>query len=170
MVERPGSGAWSEPTRAIPLRWGTYPLRYIAALVLVLGGAILVQPTSVYSGYLFEIGVPAQLLGWIIIPSGGARRAWFALPATLCSCLLLIGSAGTFALVVPLVSWLAIRHRPAFSYLVLVLPIVSAIVLVSLFPQYGDGVIVGVVSFVVLVGSSWLARAIAASRPQPVQS
>lgn len=156
----------TEPTRAIPLRWGTYPLRYIAAIALILGGALVVQPTSVYSGYLFEIGVPAQLLGWFIIPSRGSRRAWVALPSALCSCALLIGSAGTFALVVPLFAWLFVRQRPGLSYLVLLLPVVSAIVLLALFPQYGDGTIVVLVSFGVIVGSAWLARAIAVTRPR----
>lgn len=165
MAEARRRGRWTEPTRAIPLRWGSYPLRYVAAVVLIIGGALIVQPTSVYSGYLFEIGVPAQLLGWLIIPSSGARRAWFALPATLCSCLLLIGSAGTFALIVPFVAWLVVRERPGRSYLVLLLPLLSALILLNLFPQYGDGAIVVIASFVVLVGSAWLARAIAASRP-----
>jgi hypothetical protein len=156
---------WKEPTRTIPLRWGSYRLRYVAAVILILGGALLVQPTSVYSGYLVEIGVPAQILGWLIVPSRGSRRAWAALPSALCCCALLIGSAGTFALIVPLLAWLFVRQRPALSYVVVLLPLVSAIVLLELYPQYGEGVIVVIVSFLVVVGSAWLARAIAASRP-----
>lgn len=159
------SEPWREPTRALPLRWGAYAPRYIAAVVLILGGAIVVQPTSVYAGYLFVIGASAHVLGWLIIPSRGSRRAWVALPSTLCACALLIGSAGTFALILPLLGWLFVRQRPALSYLVLVLPIVSAFVLVTLYPQYGDGDIVAFVSFVVIVGSAWLGLVIARSRP-----
>ncbi|CAN5140197.1 hypothetical protein BH09ACT1_BH09ACT1_27190 [soil metagenome] len=157
---------WREPTRAIPLRWGSYRMRYVAAVVLILGGALVVQPTSVYSGYLFEIGVPAQILGWLIIPSRGSRRAWAALPSALCSCALLIGSAGTFALIIPLLAWLFVRQRPGLSYLVVLLPVVSAFVLLELYPQYGEGTIVVIVSFLAVVGSAWLARVIAASRPR----
>jgi hypothetical protein len=158
------STRWHEPTSLLPLRWGGYRFRYLAAVVLIVAGALLVQPASVYAGYFLGIGIAAHIVGWLLLPSKGGRRVIIALPSALCACALLIGSLGSVLLVICLLGWLFARQRPAIAYLVLAFPIISGVILSQLYPQYGDGAIVVAVSLVVLVGCAWLARVIASSR------
>ena len=54
------------------------------------------------------------------------------------------------------------RERPARSWVVVVLPVVAGLLLAALFPQYGAGVIVDGAMGVVVVGSAWLGRSLAA--------
>ncbi len=158
---------WREPTSLLPLRWGGYGVRSVAALVLILAGALLTQATSVYTGYFFTIGLGAHILGWFILPGRGARRLAAALPSALMVGALLLGSLACVLLVGSLAFWLYVRQRPAVSYLALLLPVISGLALSRLYPQYGDGGIVVGGSLVVIVGAAWLARSIAKSRQIP---
>ena len=158
---------WREPTALLPLRWGGYRSRYVVALVLILAGALLVQATSVYADYFLAIGLGAHIVGWLILPSRGARRLAVAVPSALMVGALLLGSIACVLLVGPFAFWLYLRQRPAVSYLTTLLPLISGLVLAQLYPQYGDGGIVVGVSLIVIVGSAWLARSIAKSRQIP---
>jgi hypothetical protein len=161
---------WREPTSLLPLRWGGYRSRYVAALVLVLAGALLVQATSVYTDYLLPIGLAAHITGWLILPARGLRRLAAALPSALMVGALLFGSVACVLLVGPLALWFYLRQRPAASYLTTLLPLISGLALAQLYPQYGDGGIVVAVSLIVIAGSAWLARSIAKRRQIPSNS
>ncbi|MCU1514894.1 MAG: hypothetical protein JWO10_1984 [Microbacteriaceae bacterium] len=156
---------WIEPTSRLPLRWGSYRGRYLAAIALVFGGALILQATSVYANYFLPVGVAAGAAGWAILPASGLRRIAVVAPASFFVASPLVGSGWAMLLVVPLIAWLFVRQRPMLSWLVALLPLASGFVLAQLFPQYGNGLTVVLVSLAVLVGCSWLARAVAASRP-----
>lgn len=128
-------------------------------------GAIICQGTSAYSTYLLSLGLGLHTSGWLIIPANGNRRSIAVVPAALASCALLFGPAGGFLLIVPLAAWLFVRQRPALSYVVIVIPLVSAAILSTLFVHYGFGVVIATVSVIALIGSAWLAWLIAASQP-----
>lgn len=153
----------------LPLRWGGYRPRYVAAIALVIAGGLLVQATSAYATYLLVIGMAAHFLGWWILPGRGWRRFWMSLPSALVMMLLLTGGPSSAALVVPLAGWLYVRQRPARSYAVLLAPFAAGVILGQAFPHYGDGAIVVAVATAVLVGSAWLARLLANSRQIPRQ-
>lgn len=161
---RQSRARWREPTRSLPLRSGGYRSRLTIALVLLFAGALLVQATSVYTGYFLGIGITAHVAGWLLLPARGVRRVVIALPSALCVSALLIGPLASVLLVVPLVGWLWMRQRPGISYLVAILPVLSGRILGALFPQYGHGLIVVLVSVVVIVGCAWLAQTIARTR------
>lgn len=152
---------WREPTAQIPLRWGGYRARYLAAVVLILAGGLLVQASSVYSQQFLAVGAVAHLIGWWVLPSRGWRRLWSSIPSVLVMILLLTGGPAFAALVVPLAGWLWLRQRPARSYLALIAPLAAGILLGQAFPQYGSGAIVVSISGLVLVGAAWLARLLA---------
>ncbi|HEY0259538.1 MAG TPA: hypothetical protein VGC18_06770 [Lacisediminihabitans sp.] len=169
MAERRSGDGWHEPARDIPLRWGGYRLRYVLSVALILAGALLVQATSVYTGYFLLLGLGAHIAGWLVLPSRGGRRLAAVLPSALAVSSLLIGSLACVLLVLPLVFWFYNRQRPALSYLAALLPVLSGIVLAQLFPQYGDGGIVVGVSLIVIVGAAWMGRSTAKSRQIPSQ-
>ena len=155
---------WREPASFLTLRWGTYRGRYVLALALILAGGLVVQAASVYATYFIGIGLGAHILGWLLLPSIGVRRVTVAVPSALCAAGPLIGSLGSVLLVLCLLGWLWTRQRPGMAYLVLIFPVISAVILSALFPQYGHGIVVVAVSAAVVVGSAWLARTVAKSR------
>jgi hypothetical protein len=157
----------------IPLRWGAYRSRYGAAVFLLLAGGLLLQAGSVYSEQFIVFGLAAHVAGWLILPGRGARRASVALPSALLVGSLLLGGATSILLAIPLAFWLYLRQRPPLSYIALLLPILSGIVLSALFPEYGHGGIIVSVSVIVIVAAAWIARSIASTRPirsHPIRS
>jgi hypothetical protein len=134
--------------------------------VLLIAGALVVQATSVYAGYLLVGGFAAHVAGWFIVPGRGGRRAAVAVPSALAASSLLLGSAGSVTLVVCLAAWLFVRQRGALSYLACLLPVAGGILLANLYPQYGEGLIVVGVSLAVVVASAWFAVLIDRTRPQ----
>lgn len=156
---------WREPNVSLPLRWGGYRLRYSLAITLILAGGLVVQAGSVYAPQLITIGIAAHIAGWLVLPARGARRASVAVPSALLVGALLFGTAASILLVAPLAFWLYLRQRPALSYLALLLPFASGVILTQLYPQYGHGEIVVFVSLGVIVASAWMARSIARTRP-----
>lgn len=165
------ASGWREPTVSLPLRWGGYRLRYSLAVTLVLAGGLVMQAGSVYAPQLITIGIAAHIAGWLVLPARGARRASVAIPSALLVGGLLFGTAASILLVIPLALWMYLRQRPALSYLALLLPISSGLVLTQLYPQYGHGAIVVFVSLGVIVASAWMARSIARTRPaRPARS
>ncbi len=157
-------GGWREPASLLPLRWGAYRPRYVAALVAILAGGLLVQAASVYATYFIGIGLVLHILGWLVLPGRGVRRAVVAVPSALCAAGPLIGSIGAVLAVVCLLCWLWTRQRPGLAYAVAVFPVLSALALSALYPQYGHGGIVVGVTLAVLVGCAWLARSVAKTR------
>ncbi len=77
--------------------------------------------------------------------------------------IMLTGPLSMWTLVIPLLCWLIVRHRPLISYVVLALPIANGIVLTRFFQEYSSIPEALAISFVVVVLAAWLARLIAQS-------
>jgi hypothetical protein len=158
---------WREPAAQIPLRWGGYRARYLAAVALILAGGLLIQAASFYSQQFLALGTAAHLAGWWIVPGRGWRRLWASIPSVFVMILLLTGGPAFAALLLPLAGWLWLRQRPARSYLALIAPLATGILLGQAFPQYGFGAIAVTIATLVLVGSAWLARLLANGKQFP---
>jgi hypothetical protein len=161
---------WREPAAQIPLRWGGYRARYLSAVALILAGGLLIQAASFYSQQFLVLGAAAHLAGWWILPGRGWRRLWASIPSIFVMILLLTGGPAFAALLLPLAGWLWLRQRPARSYLALIAPLATGILLGQAFPQYGSGAVAVTVSALVLVGSAWLARLLANGKQIPSHS
>jgi hypothetical protein len=166
----PKAVGWREPAAQIPLRWGGYRARYLAAVALILAGGLLIQASSFYSQQFLVLGAVAHLTGWWILPGRGWRRLWASIPSVFVMILLLTSGPAFAALLIPLAGWLWLRQRPARSYLALMAPLANGILLGQAFPQYGSGAIVVTVSALVLVGSAWLARLLANGKQIPAHA
>lgn len=162
--------SWREPASLLPIRWGSYRVRYGVGLALVIGGCLLVQSGSVYVPQLMLAGMGAHLAGWWILPGKGARRTIISLPSLTCVMLILNGAAAMVFLLIPLAGWLWLRQRPARSYIVLALPAISAYLLTLFFAQYGSGALVLLITGIVVAGSAWFARFLASRIPLPGDS
>lgn len=158
---------WREPTSLLPLHWGTYRERYVAAIILIVGGAIEVQGSNTWSLPLIAIGVTTHAIGWAIIPSRGWRRLVVIPPAILQICMLLIGPLAVWMLVIPFLCWLLVRHRPLRSYVTIVLPIANGLVLPYFFTAYSGMLPALAISMTVFVGAAWISRALARTLPTP---
>lgn len=161
---RPGRArsGWREPTSRLPLRWASYRSRYLAGVALILVGGLLVQLTSAYSLAVLPIGIVLHVTGWWILPGIGWRRVLASGVGALTTIVLLNGAPATVFLVFPLAAWLLVRQRPLVSYVVLAIPLLASIPLAQSFPEYGWGAVVLPIAGVVLAGSAWLGRSLAA--------
>lgn len=155
--------SWREPTRNLPLRWGSYVTRQILGICLIFAGGLVVQLTSAYSLIVLPLGLAAHIFGWLILPAIGWRRVFGAVAGSLAVIVLLNGASATWALAFPLAAWFLIRQRPVLSYLALVLPVGTMFVLEQLYPDYGWGVIVLSIAGVVVSGAAWLGRTLVAT-------
>ena len=153
-----------EPTRALPLRWGDYRLRYLSGLALIISGAIAIQGASAYVGYPLAIGTLAHVVGWWIMPAAGWRRIWVVLPSLLSVIILLMGPAAVGLLSVPLVGWLLVRHRPPATMLLAVPVLVIGLLLREVWAEYDRMLPALAVMAALVVASAWCARLAAASR------
>jgi hypothetical protein len=79
--------------------------------------------------------------------------------------LLLPGPRYLVVLIIPYLAWLLVRHRPGLAWLTGVLVLAGAIVLGQLYSAYEHMLLALGIEFAVMVGSAWLARAIAVRRP-----
>lgn len=153
---------WREPTSRLPLRWGSYRLRYLIGLALILGGGLLVQLASAYSLWALPVGLFLHITGWCILPGIGRRRVLASGVSALMTIVLLNGAAATGLLAIPLAAWFLVRQRPLRSYVVLAVPLLASIPLAQLFPDYGWGAIVLPIAGVVVGAAAWLGRSLAA--------
>jgi len=169
-ADAPAAAGWREPAAQIPLRWGGYRARYLAAVALIFAGGLLIQAASFYSQQFLVIGAVAHLTGWWILPGRGWSRLWASIPSVFVMILLLTSGPAFAALLIPLAGWLWLRQRPARSYLALIAPLATGILLGQAFPQYGSGAIVVTISALVLVGSAWLARLLANGKQIPTHT
>ena len=158
-----GTTRWREPTSRLSLRWGTYFGRYLAGLLLIVGGAIQLQGSNTWTLPLLLIGTTAHVVGWSIMPARGWRRMLVIVPATVQIWLLLSGPASVWMLVLPYLGWLLVRHRPLVSYSTVLLPLANGIIIPRFFMEYSGMPLALVISMTVFVGSTWLARLIAVS-------
>ncbi len=171
MAQRPEP--WREPTRALRLRWGTYGERYVAGIVLIVGGGVQLQGSNTWTLEFLLVGTIATAVGWSILPARGWRRIVAVVPAAGQLWLLLTGPLSVWTLVVPYLCWLLVRHRPARSYLTAVIPLANGLVLPHFFVEYSGMPAALAISMAVFVVSAWLARLIAvgaAASSQPAAS
>ncbi|HWR86428.1 MAG TPA: hypothetical protein VN200_10575 [Rhodoglobus sp.] len=158
---------WAEPARALPLNWGSYPDRYGWGLALIVGGGIHLQGSNTYTLPFLLVGTTALTVGWGIMPASGGRRIAAALLGLLAQWLLLTGPQSMWVLVSLVLAWLIVRHRPWSSYAVLALPLAYGFVAPRLFEEYRWMPVALALGIVIVIGSAWIARAIAAScRPR----
>jgi hypothetical protein len=160
---------WQEPTRALPLRGGNYTDRYLAGLVLIIGGAIQLQGSNTWTLPLLLIGTIAHATGWSILPAKGWRRMLVVVPATFQIWLLLTGPQSMWTLTVPYIAWLIVRHRPLRSYITVVFPVVNGFAMAQFFREYAEMPTALGISMAVVVASAWIARLIAVSARVPSQ-
>jgi hypothetical protein len=155
---------WREPTSLLPLNWGNYTDRYLAGLILIVGGAIQLQGSNTWTLPLLLIGTAAHATGWAIMPARGWRRLLVVVPATFQIWLLLTGPQSMWTLVVPYLGWLIVRHRPLAAFLTAVFPLANGFLIPQFFSEYSGMPLSLAISMAVFVGSAWLARLIAQSR------
>lgn len=153
--------AWREHTSLIPLTWGTYRERYLAGLLLIVAGTLALQGSNIYAVWFFVLGPVALIIGWSIMPARGWRRVLGATLGALQAVTLLAGPQAVWTLSLALALWLCVRHRPARSYVTVLFPIASGVILAQFFEEYGGMPLALALSALVLVGSAWLARLIA---------
>lgn len=158
---------WREPTRQLPLRWGTYTERYLFGLTLIVGGAFQVQGSNTYTLVFLLIGTVASAVGWSILPAHGWRRLLVVVPTTAQICVLVAGPLAVWTLVVPYLCWLLVRHRPPASYVTAIFPLAAGVILPRFFVDYSGMAPALSISMAVFVASAWLARLIAASARMP---
>lgn len=153
--------AWREPTSLIPLKWGTYRERYVAGLLLIVAGTIALQGSNIYAVWFFVLGPLGLIVGWSIMPARGWRRVLGATLAPLFAFALLSGPQSVWTLTLPYLLWLCVRHRPARSYVTVVFPIASGVILAQFLEEYGGMPVALSISGLVLAASAWMARLIA---------
>ena len=158
---------WREPSSLLPLHWGSYRDRYLWGLILIVGGAILLQGANNWTPPLLLIGTIANATGWAIMPARGWRRLLAVGPATGQIWLLLTGPQSMWTLVVPYLCWLVVRHRPATAYLTVLFPVANGFIIPQFFSEYSGMPLALAISMAVFVGSAWLARLIAQSTRVP---
>jgi len=154
---------WLEPTSLLRLSWGTYRGRYLAGLLLIVGGAVQLQGSNTYTLPLLLIGATAHAVGWSIMPAKGWRRIVAVLPSSAIIWLLLTGPFSMWLLSIIFVGWLVVRHRPLRSYVTVLFPLANGVIIPQFFSEYSQMVPALAISMVVFVASAWLARLLAAT-------
>ena len=159
--------SWVEPSRSVPLRWGTYTGRYLAGLGFIVSGLICLQGANVNFGLPLGLGALAHVLGWWLMPASGWRRIWSVLPSLVAALVLLTGPANVAILAASLASWLLVRHRPAVTFLLPVALFAICMAVRGYLGEYSEmiPVLAGVGALLVLF--AWGARFIASSRLVP---
>lgn len=153
-----------EPTRRIPLRWGTYESRYLGGLLYIIAGTAVLLSTNTYTIGFLLLGTLAHCFGWAILPATGARRLWAFGPSLLAIWLMLTGPQILFVLAASLLGWLLVRERPLRCFVVLLFPIASGVIMAYAFHSNHDEPFALAVETVVVVACAWLARALATAR------
>jgi hypothetical protein len=127
---------WSEPTRALPLRWGGYRERLALGLTLIVSGGVCIAGADTFQ-LLALLATAPHIVGWAILPADGWRRMTAAFPSTLACWLLLTGPKFLLVLVLPYLCWMLVRHRPAgTAFGTAVIPAAAAIVIASVVQGY----------------------------------
>lgn len=158
---------WREPTSLLKLRWGTYRGRYLAGLLLIVGGAVHLQGSNTYTLPLLLIGASAHAIGWSIMPAKGWRRIVALIPSSGIIWLLLTGPFSLWMLSAIFLAWLVVRHRPPRSYSTAVLPLANGLIIPQFFSEYSQMVPALAISMTVFVASAWLAWLIARTVASP---
>ena len=154
---------FTEPTRRLAFRWGTYDGRYLAGLLYISSGAILVLSTNTYAINFLLVGIVAHVAGWFILPATGARRLIAFGPSLIASLAMLTGPQILFVMAAILFGWLLVRERPLRSFVVLVFPVAAGVAMAYQFHSNHDQPLGLAIETAVTVGSAWLARYLAST-------
>jgi hypothetical protein len=149
---------WTEPARRIPLRWGTYESRYLGAILYLAAGTVIILSANTYTIGFLLLGTLAHCLGWAMLPATGARRLWAFWPSLLAIWLMLTGPQILFVMAATLLGWLLVRERPLRSYLVLLFPVASGVIMAYSFHSNHYEPLAFAIETAVVVASAWLAR------------
>ena len=155
---------WQEPTKRLPLRWGTYRGRYLAGLLLIVGGLLHLQSSTTHLLWPLVVGTVAHTIGWWTLPAAGWRRLAVPLVCGVQVWLLLTGPQSMWTLVIPYCAWLLVRHRPAISYVTVLAVVLNGVAAAALFREYAQMPLALFISAGVLSGAAWTARFLAAAR------
>jgi hypothetical protein len=155
---------WQEPTARLPLRWGTYRGRYLAGLLLIVGGLLHLQSSTTHLLWPLVVGTAAHTVGWWILPAAGWRRLVVPLACGVQVWLLLTGPQSMWTLVIPFSAWLLVRHRPGISYLTVLLVVGNGVLAAALFREYAQMPLALTMSAGALAGAAWFARYLASTR------
>jgi len=120
--------------------------------------------TNTYTIGFLLLGTLAHCFGWAIMPATGARRLWAFGPSLLAVWLMLTGPQILFVMALVLLGWLLVRERPLRSYVVLLFPIASGVIMAYLFHSNHQEPLALGIETIVVVGSAWLARWLASPR------
>jgi hypothetical protein len=148
----------SEPTRRIALRWGTYESRYLGGLLYLIAGMVILLSTNTYTIGFLLLGTVAHCFGWAILPAAGSRRLWAFGPSLVATWLMLTGPQILFVMAATLLGWLLVRERPLRSYLVLLFPVASGVIMAYSFHSNHDEPLALAIESATIVASAWLAR------------
>lgn len=160
-ADAPSPARWVEPTSRLPLRWGTYPERFLLGGALIIAGTTAVAGSNTYTLWLLLVGTITLTVGWCILPAKGWRRV-AALPGAIFGAwLLLTGPDFIWVLVLPYAGWLLVRHRPSLSYTTLAIVLGGTILISRIFTTYAQMPIAYACGLAVFVLAAWTARAAA---------
>jgi hypothetical protein len=161
---------WTEPSRAVPLRWGRYDDRYLWGLILIVAGAVSIQGGNANFNLPLGLGTLAHTMGWWLMPAAGWRRIWAVLPSLLAVWILLMGPAAAGLLALPFASWLLVRHRPWFTVL-FALPVFGVgLALHSVYVEMSGIMPTLAITGATMVACAWAARFAAQFRQSHRQS
>jgi hypothetical protein len=150
-----------EPASRMPLAWGDYPGRYLAGLVLLIGGAALVVQTNALTLGLGLLGSVLHAAGWAVQPGRPVVRAAVAVPAVLVCWCTITGAKAMWVLAFLLAFWLLLRRRPARAYWTLALPLGLGLLIASLPPEATDKTVAFWSVFAMVAAGAWIARELA---------
>ncbi len=154
-----------EPTRLIPLRWGSYRVRLVTGVVAIVVGVASVLFTSTYTLPFLAVGITLQCAGWIVLPATGWRRLVVVMPCVLVSCMMLAGADFAIFTSLFLFAWLLVRQRPALSWLTLILPLGVGFICSQSFDSYEQNWAVFALSGSSAIAGAWCAVALARTLP-----
>ena len=161
---RAAESRWQEPTSLLPLRWGTYRGRYSAGLLFIVGGLLHLQSSTTHLLWPLVVGSVAHTIGWWILPAAGWRRLVVPLACGVQVWLLLTGPQSMWTFVIPFSAWLLVRHRPAISYLALLIVAANWMLAIVLFREYAQMPATLILSAGARSGGSRMARFLAIAR------
>ncbi|MBB5639619.1 hypothetical protein [Cryobacterium roopkundense] len=147
----------TDPRDRLPRRWGRSRERSVAGLSLICVGVAATSLSSTYSLWFLAIGPVMQAAGWLLLPGALWRRLLVLIPCLLAGVILLGGVDFVGAFAVLLGGWLVVRHRPAATYLVVLLPIAASFVIKVTLQHYGQNPLALFIGTLATVAGAWLA-------------
>lgn len=130
-------------------------LRWAVGTVALFTGAVAIQLTSTFSLTFLWVGTALLLFGWLILPGALWRRILVIIPAIAATWLLRGGPDFTVCSTLLVAAWLLVRHRPPLSYLSVVVPLATGLVLAATIGNFSGHAVALTVSGVSVVAAAW---------------